>query len=78
MTCYSTRQKRRVTIGGQQVTEQDWRGILAILTTVGYFMVVTIATFRYGFTETLVTIGFLSTPEMLVVSWYFKAKEDSR
>ena len=69
---------RRVTIRGQQVTEQDWRGILAILTTIGYFIVVAIATFRFEFMQTLVLVGLLSTPEMLVLSWYFKAKENTK
>jgi hypothetical protein len=32
----------------------------------------------FGFTEAIATIAFLLTPEMLVLSWYFKAKEDER
>ena len=70
--------KRRVTIGGQQVTEQDWRGFLAVLTTVGYFLVIALALIRYEFEQMLVATGLLSTPEMLVLSWYFKAKEDGK
>lgn len=67
--------KRRVTIHGQQITEQDWRGILAIITTIGYFVIVAIASSRFEFTETLLTLGLLSTQEMLVLNWYFRAKE---
>jgi len=70
--------KRRITIRGQQVTEQDWRGILAILTTVGYFVIMTVTAVRFGFTESLVTMGFMSTPETLVLSWYFKSKEERK
>src|SRR5438552_2949863 len=32
-----TSRHRRVTVRGQQVTEQDWTGIIAIITTLGYF-----------------------------------------
>jgi len=71
-------QRRRVTIAGQQVTEQDWRGILAVLTTVGYFSVISAATLRYEPEQTLALTGLLSTLEMVVLSWYFKAKENSR
>lgn len=70
--------RRRVTIAGQQVTEQDWRGFLAVLTTLGYFIVISIATLRYGVEQSLAIIGLLSTLEMLVLSWYFKAKEDAK
>ncbi len=70
--------KRRVTIRGQQVTEQDWRGILAILTTVGYFVTVAIASMRYDFVQLLTVTGFWSTPELLVLNWYFRAKEGAR
>ncbi len=70
--------KRRVTIRGQQVTEQDWRGILAILTTLGYFVTIAIASLRYDFVELLTVTGFWSTPELLVLNWYFKAKENER
>ena len=78
MTCSNPQHNRRVTIRGRQVTEQDWRGILSVLTTIGYFVIVTIATFKFEFTQVLVTMGLLSTPEMLVLSWYFRAKEDSK
>ena len=67
--------KRRITIKGQQVTEQDWRGILALLTTTGYFIVATISILKFSFTESLATLGFLSTPQTLVLNWYYKAKE---
>jgi len=70
--------RRRVTIAGQQVTEQDWRGVLAVLTTLGYFVVISIATLRYGVEQSLAVVGFLSTLEMVVLSWYFKAKEDAK
>lgn len=73
-----TIQRRRVTIAGQPVTEQDWRGILAVLTTLGYFIVISVATVRYGEEEALAVIGLLSTLETVVLSWYFKAKEISR
>src|SRR6266567_9229371 len=49
--------RRRVTIAGQQVTEQDWRGILAVVTTLGYFVVISVATLRYGADEALAVIG---------------------
>jgi hypothetical protein len=68
--------KRRITIRGQQVTEQDWRGILAVLTTLGYFVIMTVSAVKFGFTESLVTMGFMSTPETLVLNWYFRAKEE--
>ncbi len=77
MSFFTTRH-RRVTVRGQQVTEQDWRGILAIITTLGYFLNATLAMLRFGFTEAIATLGFLLTPEMLVLTWYFKAKEDGR
>jgi hypothetical protein len=67
-----------VTIAGQQVTEQDWRGILAVLTSLGYFIVISFATLRYVAEEALAIIGLLSTLEMVVLSWYFKAKEESK
>ncbi len=67
--------KRRITIKGQQVTEQDWRGILALLTTTGYFIVATISILKFSFTESLATMGFLLTPQTLVLNWYYKAKE---
>ena len=70
--------RRRITIRGQQVTEQDWRGVLAILTSLGYFALIAISSFRYGFSETLTMAGLLSTPEMLVLSWYFRAKENGK
>jgi hypothetical protein len=70
--------RRRVTIAGQQVTEQDWRGILAVVTTLGYFVVISVATLRYGAEEALAVIGLLSTVETVVLSWYFKAKETSK
>jgi hypothetical protein len=70
--------RRRVTIAGQQVTEQDWRGILAVATTLGYFVVISVATLRYGAEEALAIIGLLSTLEAVVLSWYFKAKEGSK
>ncbi len=77
MNFFTTRQ-RRVTLRGQQVTEQDWRGILAVVTTLAYFLNGTLAMLRFGFTETIATLGILLTPEMLVLNWYFKAKEDGR
>ncbi len=70
--------KRRITIRGQQVTEQDWRGILAVLTTLGYFVIMIVSAVKFGFTESLVTMGFMSTPETLVLSWYFRAKEERK
>ncbi len=75
---YFTTRRRRVTVRGQQVTEQDWRGILAIVTTLGYFLNATLAMLRFGFTEAIATIGVLLTPEMLVLTWYFRAKEDGK
>ena len=69
--------RRRVTIAGQQVTEQDWRGILAVVTTLGYFVVISIAALRYGADESLAVIGLMSTLETVILSWYFKAKENS-
>jgi hypothetical protein len=77
MSFIATR-NRRVTVRGQQVTEQDWRGILAIITTIAYFVNATLAMLRFGFTEAIAAIAFLLTPEMLVLSWYFKAKEEGR
>ena len=77
MTGFDTRH-RRVTIRGQQVTEQDWRGILAVLTTLGYFSTALMAIFRFGFAEVIAIVGFSLTPEMLVLNWYFKAKEERR
>ena len=73
-----TTRNRRITVKGQQVTEQDWRGILAIITTLGYFVNATLAMLDFGFTEAIAAIAFLLTPEMLILSWYFKAKEDER
>jgi len=70
--------RRRVTIAGQQVTEQDWRGILAVASTLGYFVVISVATLRYGAEEALAIIGVLSTLETVVLGWYFKAKEGSK
>jgi hypothetical protein len=70
--------RRRVTIAGQQVTEQDWRGVLAVATTLGCFVVISVATLRYGAEEALAIIGMLSTLETVVLSWYFKAKEVPR
>ena len=70
--------RRRVTIAGQQVTEQDWRGILAVVTTLGYSIVISVATLRYGAEEALAVIGLLSTLETVVLGWYFKAKENSK
>ncbi len=70
--------QRRVTIAGQQVTEQDWRGILAVVTILGCFVVISVATLRYGAEEALAIIGVLSTLETVVLSWYFKAKEGSK
>jgi len=70
--------RRRVTIAGQQVTEQDWRGTLAVLTTLGCFVVISVATLRYGAVEALAIIVMLSTLETVVLSWYFKAKEVSK
>jgi hypothetical protein len=75
---FFNKRRRRVTIRGQQVTEQDWRGILATVTALGYFLNATLAMLRFGFTEAIATIGFLLTPEMLVLTWYFKAKEDGK
>ena len=67
-----------MTIAGQQITEQDWRGILAVVTTLGYFIVISVATLRYGAEEALAVIGLLSTLETVVLGWYFKAKENSK
>ncbi len=67
--------ERRITVHGHRVTEQDWRGVLAIITTLGYFVIVLIVALRNDFPETLTAAGLLSTPEMLVLSWYFRAKE---
>ncbi len=60
---------------GQEVTEQDWRGILAIITTLGYFVVVSLAALRFDFTQTLLATSLLSTMETLVLNWYFRAQE---
>ncbi len=70
--------RRRVTIRGQQVTEQDWRGIIAILTTTGYFVTVALASLRYDFVQLLTVTGFWSSPELLVLNWYFRAKEEEK
>ncbi len=70
--------RRRVTIRGKQVTEQDWRGILAILTTIGYFLTIAIASLRYDFVQLLTATGFWSSPELLVINWYFRAKEGEK
>ncbi len=70
--------RRRVTIAGQQVTEQDWRGILAVVTTLGYFVVISVATLRYAAEEALTIIGLLSALEAVVLNWYFKSKEGSK
>lgn len=67
-----------MTIAGQQVTEQDWRDVLAVITTLGYFVVISAATLRYAAEEALAIIGMLSTLETVVLSWYFKAKEVSK
>ena len=77
MNLFDTR-RRRVTVRGQQVTEQDWRGILAVLTTFGYFSTSIAAMFRFGFAEAITMFGFGLTPEMLVLNWYFKAKEERK
>jgi hypothetical protein len=68
--------RRRVTVRGGTVTEQDWRGMLAILTTIGFFSTATMALLRFEFAEAIATVGFVLTPEMLVLNWYFKSKED--
>jgi hypothetical protein len=52
--------------------------MLAILTTLGYFSTATMALLRFGFAETIATLGFVLTPEMLVLNWYFKAKEEGK
>ena len=70
--------QRRVTVRGQQVTEQDWRGILAIIATLGYFLNATLAMLRFSFTEAIASLGIMLTPEMLVLTWYFRAKEDEK
>lgn len=67
--------RRRVTIAGQQVTEQDWRGILAIATTLGCFVVITVATLRYQAEESLAIIGMLTTLQTVILGWYFRTKE---
>ncbi len=67
--------RRRITIRNQEVNEQDWRGLIAILTTVGFFAVSTAALFRYSFGDTIATVAMLSTTETLVLNWYFKSKE---
>ena len=67
--------RRRVTVKGHQVTEQDWRGFLAIVATLGYFLNGTLAMLKFGFTESIAILGFLLAPEMLVLNWYFRAKE---
>ena len=72
---FLTRRHRRVTIRGKQVTEQDWRGLLAIMITIGYLSNSTLAIVRFGFTEAIAAIGFLLAPEMLVLNWYFRAQE---
>ena len=74
---FLTRRRRRITIRGQQVTDQDWRGFIAVMTTLGYLSNATLAILRFGFTEAIATIGFLLTPEMLVLNWYFRAQEGS-
>ncbi len=51
---------------------------MAILTTLGYFVTIAIASLRYDFVELLTVTGFWSTPELLVLNWYFKAKENER
>jgi hypothetical protein len=43
--------------------------------TLGYLLNATLAILRFGFTETIATISFLLTPEMLVLNWYFRARE---
>jgi hypothetical protein len=43
--------------------------------TLGYLLNATLAILRFGFTEAIATIGFLLTPEMLVLNWYFRARE---
>ena len=73
---FVTRRHRRVTIKGKPVTEQDWRGLLAIMTTIGYLSNSTLAIIRFGFTEAIAAIGFLLAPEMLVLNWYFRAREE--
>ena len=78
MTPHGEVGKRRLTIHGQQVTNQDWRGIIAVLTTVGYFLAVSVASLRYDFLQVLAATGMWSTPELLVLNWYFKAKEDEK
>ena len=73
---FNIARRRRVTVRGRQVTEQDWRGILAILTSVGYFLTVVVASLRYDFVQLLTVTAFWSSPELLVLNWYFKAKEE--
>ncbi len=68
--------KRRITIRGQQVTEQDWRGVLAVLVTAGYFMTLAIASLKFDFFQLLTIMGFWSSPELLILNWYFRAKEE--
>ncbi len=36
------------------------------------------ALLRFGFAEAIAITGFVLTPEMLVLNWYFKSKEDER
>src|SRR2546425_5388269 len=73
---FASVRKRRVTVRGQQVTEQDWRGILAVLVTAGYFLTVAIASLKLDFVQLLAMTGFWSSPELLILNWYFEAKEE--
>ena len=72
----STVKRRRITVRGKQFLPQDWRGLLAVLTTVGFFTTSTISVLRYQFTETMATIAVLSTTETLVLNWYFRSREE--
>ena len=72
---FNIARRRRVTVRGRQVTEQDWRGILATLTSVGYFLTVAVVALRYDFVQLLTVTAFWSSPELLVLNWYLKAKE---
>lgn len=61
MTVQSVKE-RRITVHGHRVSEQDWRGFLGILTTVGYLIIVGVVALRHEFSETLAAAGLLSTP----------------
>jgi len=58
-----------------ELEEEDYRGLLALLYGIGFFILLGIGVYYRDYNLLGVILGALSTPFTLILKWYFDAKE---